>query len=142
MKPTPWPLTFTVPGPPRGKAKKFGFGRGFNDAATQKYMNDIGWAAKAVIASRPFAVIDWPLQLRLLAVFPVPVSWSLRQQHAALAGEIAPTGKPDLDNIQKCVGDALKGIIWKDDAVITVVHARKIYGADPQLRIEISNPVD
>lgn len=35
--------------------------------------------------------------------------------------------KPDLDNLQKGVFDALNGIVWKDDSQIVEVWSQKIY---------------
>jgi Holliday junction resolvase RusA-like endonuclease len=41
--------------------------------------------------------------------------------------------KPDIDNLQKAVFDALNGVAWKDDAAIWCVHADKyIAGGDWQ----------
>lgn len=34
---------------------------------------------------------------------------------------VFPTGKPDLDNMEKSVKDALKGIAWVDDAQVCLV---------------------
>ena len=36
--------------------------------------------------------------------------------------------KPDLDNLEKAVLDAGNGILWKDDALVVVKTACKIYG--------------
>lgn len=43
---------------------------------------------------------------------------------------IAPTGRPDLDNLVKAVLDALRGIAWGDDTQVVSLHARKVW-ADP-----------
>lgn len=75
-----------------------------------------------------------PLSVKLLAQLPIPKSWSRKKQDAALRGEIAP-GKPDIDNLIKTL-DALNGIVWADDAQITHIYARKVYG-DPMLVVTV-----
>jgi Holliday junction resolvase RusA-like endonuclease len=40
-------------------------------------------------------------QIELLVELPVPTSWSNKRRLAALAGAIAPTSKPDIDNYVK-----------------------------------------
>jgi len=137
QEPRPSVIVFSVPGPPRGKAKSFGFGRGFVDRATQKYMDDIGWAAKAVIAGRPFRLLE-KASLTLTGIYPIPPSWPKRKQEAAALGEIPCTARPDLDNVMKAVGDALNGIIWRDDAVITSASLDKTYGREPRLLIAVN----
>ncbi|WP_095210111.1 RusA family crossover junction endodeoxyribonuclease [Endozoicomonas ascidiicola] len=67
----------------------------------------------------------------VLAVFPVPVSWSKKKQTAARAGIIRPAVKPDFDNVAKLYCDALNGIIWEDDKQIVDGRCIKIYGQRP-----------
>jgi len=74
--------------------------------------------------------------VKLVAIFPVPASWSRRKRADALAGVIRPTVKPDGDNIQKCC-DAFNGVIWRDDAQVVTWTGRKIYGERPGLHIEV-----
>lgn len=38
-----------------------------------------------------------------------------------------PSVKPDLSNLQKNIEDAANGILWRDDAQIVEVIARKLY---------------
>lgn len=40
-----------------------------------------------------------------------------------------PIGCPDVDNLDKAVYDALKGIIWKDDTQIVAGSHEKFYAA-------------
>lgn len=68
-----------------------------------------------------------PVDLTLAIGFEIPKSWPKWKQQAALDKTIAPTGKPDLDNIIKSIKDGLNGIVWKDDAQVTGVMAFKYY---------------
>ena len=64
------------------------------------------------------------------------MSWSRRDQEAALAGGIRPTSKPDWDNHAK-VTDALNGIVWHDDSQVVDGRSIKVYSDSPALRIEV-----
>ncbi|MBO8442602.1 MAG: RusA family crossover junction endodeoxyribonuclease [Spirochaetes bacterium] len=56
-----------------------------------------------------------------------PKSFSKKKRKAALAGELRPTTKPDLDNVAKTILDALNGVAWKDDSEITTLAITKRY---------------
>lgn len=62
--------------------------------------------------------------VRLLVTFtfarPQSVSWKKRA-HMTVA--------PDLDKLARSILDPLTGILWRDDAQVTEIHARKVYGA-------------
>lgn len=75
------------------------------------------------------------LSVRIEAGMPIPASWSQKKRHAALSGDLAPTGKPDFDNIAKAVGDSLNKIVWHDDSQIIVCAFRKFYSAEPGLTV-------
>lgn len=90
-------------------------------------------AAAEAMRSAAAAVLDEPLSLDLLAEFPVPASWSKRRQNLAILGQIRPAKKPDVDNCVKLATDALNGIVYRDDALIVELRARKIYGVQPKL---------
>lgn len=59
----------------------------------------------------------------------IPSSWSKQKRVQASQGQIRPTSKKlgDLDNMVKCVTDAVNGLLWVDDAIITDLSARKRY---------------
>ena len=68
---------------------------------------------------------------------PVPASWSQKKQRQALLGEIYPTTKPDVDNVEKAVFDAINGVVWRDDVVVVDVVKRKRYSAHPGLSVTV-----
>lgn len=47
------------------------------------------------------------------------------------------TGRPDVDNLMKLVGDALNGVAWIDDAQIAEAWIGKVYSDMPGLRVRI-----
>ena len=84
------------------------------------------------------AMFTQPVELRLRAEFQIPASWSAKKKNAALAGVYRHGSKPDVDNIVKQVKDALKGIVYQDDALVCELHASKHYSNQPKLVILVS----
>jgi Holliday junction resolvase RusA-like endonuclease len=67
----------------------------------------------------------------------IPKSWPCTKRIDALHHRIRPTCKPDWDNIGKTT-DALKGVVFEDDAHITDGRVIKWYtDADPCLLIDV-----
>jgi len=127
-------IIIRLPGPPRGKGRhrystKDGMRRMHADAASLKYERELG---KAGMAAWPRAPITGPLAVRVVANMPIPKSWSKSKQFDARTGQLAHTTKPDADNILKIL-DALNGIVWIDDAQITMASVEKRYSAQPEL---------
>lgn len=79
-----------------------------------------------------------PVRLSLIITHAVPDSWPLWKQNLALAGEIEPTVKPDADNVEKAVKDALNGVAWLDDCQVVSCTKEKLYGQHPGVRILVS----
>lgn len=48
-----------------------------------------------------------------------------------------PSARPDLDNMIKLATDAANGILWKDDAQIVTLLARKIYGDKASIKVSV-----
>jgi Holliday junction resolvase RusA-like endonuclease len=82
-------------------------------------------------------MFDEPLRMELLAEFGIPASWSKKKHGAAIRGEIRPGKRPDIDNLYKLVADSFNGIVYRDDALIVEVRARKIYGVQPKLLVTV-----
>lgn len=106
----------------------------YTPAETRAYQHALALAAK--VAMRSAEPLSGPLKLVVTAFMGVPRSWSKKKRDAALAGSIRPTGKPDFDNLGKQV-DALKSIVWVDDAQVVDARVVKLYDEKPRLRIEI-----
>src|SRR5690606_17037782 len=113
-----------IPGQPQGKArarsriiksKRTGqqFVSHYTPADTRR--NELTIRTLAVAAMRGRPPMPGPVRLELLIAFEVPKSWPKWKTEMALAGQIAPTVKPDSDNVEKSVKDALNGVAWVDD---------------------------
>lgn len=83
-----------------------------------------------------------PIQLEAIFIFPRPKSHYGSGRNAGAVKDSAPLAhskKPDLDHLQRSVGDALTGAgCIRDDAQIACWAASKAYGAQPGLRLQIS----
>lgn len=44
--------------------------------------------------------------------------------------------RPDIDNLLKAVQDALNGVLYRDDSIITEISARKYYGYESAIMIK------
>lgn len=131
------PIVIEYLGAPRGKERaRFSSktGRFYTPDKTRAHEGGIAWAAKVAMRGRP--PIKGPVAVTVLAIIPVPVSWSKKRQAGALLGAIHPTGKPDLDNIAKGL-DALNKIVWRDDSQIVEGRIFKRYGDKPGTTIEV-----
>jgi len=91
-------------------------------------------------AHRPPVPLQGPLLLGVKAYLPIPKSKSKKWRAAALAGEIRPTTKPDLDNCIKNLKDVCKGVFWQDDKQVVeyLPGTGKYYGEPARWEIEIA----
>lgn len=58
------------------------------------------------------------------------------------AGFIRPTTKPDIDNVQKAVMDALTGVWYVDDSQIVESHVGKWYSENPRVEVTVEEATD
>lgn len=145
-------VVVVLPGAPKGKGRpRFstigGFARAYTPKETRDYENALKAAGIAAMAGRPH--LDEAVSVAIRAYVPVPDSWSQKKRAAALAHEIMPTSKPDLDNIEKLTdglnhhpprfkGDKEKRpIIWRDDSQIVAKQSIKMYSDNPRLEIAV-----
>ena len=133
-------IDFIVYGAPQGKGrariiKIAGQSRMKTPEKTLAYEGLIAHCGAAAMAGRE--LLDGPVELRLFIDVQIPASWSKRKQAQAMAGELLPTTKPDVDNIVKAIGDGLNGVVWRDDSQVSDVIARKRYAEKPQVRVQI-----
>jgi Holliday junction resolvase RusA-like endonuclease len=110
---------------------------------TADYEALIAAYARRTIAAKPhheskfFPYDEKPLGMVVRVYVRIPVSWPQKDKAAALRGEIFPLSRPDSDNYAKLVFDALNGIVYRDDALITDMHVIKRYSARPRIEIEV-----
>jgi Holliday junction resolvase RusA-like endonuclease len=75
--------------------------------------------------------LEGPLQLRAVFVFARPQAHFGTGRNSGRLKPSAPNycrTRPDVDKLLRAVGDAITGIVCRDDAQIVVAHAEKHYG--------------
>lgn len=134
------PIIFVVPGTPVAKgrpkfARRGNFVTTYTPEKTASYENLVKVKAEAAMGGRP--VIDGAVSVVIALYITPPASWSQKKQRSALAGEIFPTSKPDVDNTLKGIMDACNEIVWKDDKQAVDVTVSKRYSATAGASVEI-----
>lgn len=110
----------------------------FATAYTPKQtVNAEAWVKQCAVNQIGSPCLDIPLDISIQITVQIAESWSKKKRAQALAGEIKPTGKPDLDNSMKLICDALNGVVWKDDSQIVAVTLVKRYGERPETILRI-----
>ena len=132
-------IGFFVPGEPRGTA------RHRTTRSGHTYTPQATTAARAEIAAAYLDTVgagfphEGPVELDIVACFPVRASWPKWKRELVECGEDVPCcTKPDFDNIAKLVSDALNGIAYKDDSQIHSATVSKMYATTPGLHVWLS----
>ena len=121
---------FEVAGNPFAKqrARTLRTGRSYTPKETVIYENLV---KTSFAAKYPEHVpTDKPVALCVLAVYPIPKSWSKKDKIKASEGVIVPA-RHDIDNVLKIISDGLNGVAWHDDKQVYAAYAKKKYGDRP-----------
>ena len=116
-------------------SRKGGFIQVYDPAKCRDYKDHVRKLAMQQYKGKP---IEGPVAVKILVHRYTPQSFGKTKIAMALAGALRPTTKPDLDNLCKGIVDALKGIVWRDDAQIVKLEIEKWYSDNPRAEIEIS----
>jgi Holliday junction resolvase RusA-like endonuclease len=121
----------------KGRARSTRLGRHYTPEETASYESLIKFCAhKAMGRCGVRAPTSEAVCVTMTAWLVPPESLSKRRRADMLEGLLAPTKKPDADNIAKVV-DGLNGIVWIDDAQVVELHVFKRYGSHAMLEITI-----
>ncbi len=96
----------------------------FTPTETRRYEALVGRVAAAAMRSRP--PYDAPVAMEVTCTFEgAEGTW--------------PTGSgdPDIDNVEKAVMDALKGIVWSDDRLVVAKRSSKSCGVEPGVLVVV-----
>lgn len=123
-------LVFIVPGRPQGKGRpRFAHGHVYTPQATHEYECLIAACARKALRKTAYRR-EGPKAITVRVRFAIPRSWPKWKKAEALSGERLPEVKPDADNIEKVVADALNGIAYGDDCKVPDMHVLKRYQRD------------
>lgn len=133
---------FTVHGNPRAMGRPRAVRRG-NFAGVHEAAKDTqNKESFAVIAQQqsPKELLSGPLRVDIWFYFQRPKGHFGTGRNAGILKNSAPihyTSKPDRDNLDKLVLDALTGIFWTDDAIVCQGWLQKQYSEKPRTVIGI-----
>lgn len=145
------PIIIHLPGVPQGKGRprmavRGGFASMYQPKQTADYEKALKWVAREAMGGRP--PLQGPLSVRMVATFPIPKSWPKGRIEAAWLHGEPHIGKIDLDNLIKVLDafngqpsrkgkDPIPGIVWDDDSQVVSITAKKRWGLNPGLTIEV-----
>ena len=66
-----------------------------------------------------------------------PQSFSRKKKEAALELQIMPCRKPDLDNIAKIYLDAMNGVVYPDDRMVTSLTVMKVFSDSDKVAVTV-----
>lgn len=129
-------IVFVIPMAPVGKGRpRFSRRGAYTPKATKVAEAFIKKHAKPLFddATR----FNGPVGMEIALCHAIPKSWSKRARESALNGLTRPTVKPDMDNVEKLILDALNGIAFCDDKQVVEKHTVKIYAETPMIEVRI-----
>ena len=119
---------------PQGRPKFASFGghvHAYDPAKSKNYKQLVRfWVTQYLKKLDGFKPYENALCVDLTFYVGIPSSWSKKKRMEAANGVIRPVSRNDLDNLYKSVTDAVNGLLWVDDGIITDAHIRKRYTAE------------
>lgn len=138
-------ITLCVKGNPQALKRHRTFQRGKFTGTYDPSKGDKADFLTIVQEKAPLQPYVTPLKVELRFYFSRPNSHYGTGRNARLLKPSSPAGhtkRPDLDNLIKFVLDALNGVFWKDDTIVTQIIAEKDYAPNPRTEIIIRSQVE
>jgi len=137
-------ITLEIPGDPKAKTRpkvrvirKKGAFRGSSYNSSENIKNE-EWLGSVAIEYAPEEPHDWAVTVEATYFFRIPKSKPKWWQWMAYRGFIRPITKPDLDNLNKLLWDALtRAGFWNDDSQVVAESSKKRYSNKPRTHIII-----
>jgi crossover junction endodeoxyribonuclease RusA len=131
-------LTWFVPGQPSAQGSKRYVGRGIMLDTDPKLKS---WRALVAETCPKGTFFNGPIRLTAVFHYLRPQSHYGRRKGERYLKDDAPhykQSKPDSDKLARAVGDALTGVLYRDDAQIVMLEIVKVYAEVMGVRIEVS----
>ena len=129
-------IRFTILGQPTAKGRPiFGNGHAYTPETTVNYEQMV--KVSYLQTERVKFMEGEQLKVELKIYFSIPKSTSKKQKEMMLNAVIRPSKKPDIDNCEKSIFDALNGIAYNDDSQIVSCWADKFYSTVPRVEVII-----
>ena len=132
-------MIFEITGEPMGKQRpKFvrngGFVRTYTPKETVNYEQ---WVKMCYTSAGGQHLGSGPIGIEVSVFYKIPKSFSKKKRQMAIDRELAPTVKPDCDNVLKIICDSLNGIAYDDDKQIVHAVVNKYYAEQPRVLVAI-----
>jgi len=87
-----------------------------------------------------FKLIEGEIDIELKIYIPMikSIRDSKVKRYLAESGKLRPLTRPDIDNYEKTVYDAINGVVFVDDSQIVDVRAEKYYSIIPRIEIKLT----
>lgn len=137
-------IRFFIPGVAKGKGRARSriagapgkqFVAHYTPKDTVAYEGLVSLAASHAMNGR--APSEMPVALQMQISVEPPASWSQKKRAKALAGQVMPTSKPDMDNVVKAVMDGCNKVVFRDDSVCCDLTVKKRYSETPGVEVWI-----
>lgn len=134
-------VSFTVIGTPAPQGSKTKWGTEDNPH-TRPWRAAVAASAHEANAASVTggAIVGGPVKVHARFYFPRPKSHYRTGKHAHELKASAPlycSTVPDLDKLQRAIGDALKGVLLRDDSLIVHWDSSKFYGSPARAQITV-----
>ena len=137
---TGYRATITVHGKPAPQGSKRHVGRGVMVESSTKvkpWREAVKHAALAAVHPTGFRRLDGPVRLDIVFVFDKPKAAPKRRRTWPIT-----RASGDIDKLQRSTFDALTDAgLFRDDAQVVDVHARKVYTDDPDAPLQVPGAV-
>lgn len=132
-------VEFFVDGKPQGKGRakysaRGSFVRAYTPAKTRTYEQHIKECAQNALGC-PTSEFMGEVRMIVVAHFLPPKAASKKKKAMMIDKLVPHLNKPDLDNIAKCVCDALNKVLYQDDSQIVSLHLSKSYSDIEGLKV-------
>jgi Holliday junction resolvase RusA-like endonuclease len=85
-----------------------------------------------------FTAPEGMVMIRSLRIYKAPPKSASRARLLLMEeGVIRPEKRPDIDNYEKCIFDALSSVFWKDDGQVVSNHADMFYSSVQRIEIDL-----
>ena len=122
---------------PKGRPRFTRTGHAYTPAKTAKYEKEIAEYYKG----REGTLFENAITVKIIFAMPIPKSASKKIRQKMSIGEYKYTKKPDVDNLAKAVLDALNGVAYTDDSLITHLTVGKHYSTFPGIWLTIKEDI-
>ena len=131
------PIRFFVPGLPKGQPRTRAVKRGshvgvYDPGTSAPWKAMVMFSARESVGGGTPAPIDWPVFVDCLWIFPRPKSHFTRSGDFKPSAPIWYAAKPDRDNLDKAVLDAMVDCrVLRDDCIVVGGTLGKLYVRSP-----------